>query len=122
MYSDISDVTIFYEPMQHENATRKREIMMKELVKTLKKLSWNRWEKSLIDIKKFDPEYEQAMDKVVEFEKRYADMALSKEDRSDIDGFLDALDDVGNCEINLAYLVGMADCLLILDRLELFQL
>ena len=105
--------------MQHE---RKVFILMKKLVKTLKKLSWNRWEKSLVDIKKVDPEYEQAMDKVVEFEKRYADMALSEEDRADIDGFLDALDDVGNCEINLAYLVGMADCLLILDRLDLFQL
>ncbi len=95
---------------------------MKGLVKILKKLSWNRWEKSLVDIKKFDPEYEQAMDRVVEFEKRYENMALSKEDRTDIDGFLDALDDVGNCEINLAYLVGMTDCLLILDWLELFQL
>ena len=95
---------------------------MKELVRTLKKLSWNRWEKSLVDIRKIDPEYEQVMDKVVEFEKRYEDMALSEEDRSDIDGFLDALDDVGNCEINLAYSVGMADCLLILDRLDLFQL
>ncbi len=95
---------------------------MKELVRTLKKLSWNRWEKSLVDIRKIDPEYEQVMDKVVEFEKRYEDMALSEEDRSDIDGFLDALDDVWNCEINLAYLVGMADCLLILDRLDLFQL
>ncbi len=41
---------------------------MKGLVKILKKLSWNRWEKSLVDIKKFDPEYEQAMDRVVEFE------------------------------------------------------
>lgn len=43
---------------------------MNELLKTLKKLSWNRWENSLVDIKKFDPEYEQAMDRVVEFEQQ----------------------------------------------------
>ena len=95
---------------------------MKELVKTLKKLSWNRWEKSLIHIRKFDSEYEQAMDRVVEFEKRYENMELRPEDRADIDGLLDALDDVEETEVNLAYLVGMADCLLILDRLELIQL
>lgn len=95
---------------------------MKKLVKTLKKLSWSRWEKSLVNIHKFDPEYEQAMDKVVEFEKRYDGMALSEEDRVDIDGFLNALEDAQEAEVNLAYLVGMADCLLFLDTLELFQL
>ena len=96
--------------------------MIKDLLKTMKALSWSRWEKSLVDLQKFDPEYEQAMDKVVEFEKRYEDMALSGENRTDIDGFLNALEDVQEAEVNLAYLVGMADCLLILDKLELFQL
>ena len=62
--------------------------MIKDLLKTMKALSWSRWEKSLVDLQKFDPEYEQAMDKVVEFEKRYEDMALSGENRTDIDGFL----------------------------------
>jgi len=94
---------------------------MKGLVKILKKLSWNRWEKSLIDIRKFDPEYEQAMDRVVEFERRYEDMELRPEDRANIDGLLGALDDVEETEVNLAYLVGMADCLIIMDRLELFK-
>ena len=96
--------------------------MIKDLLKTMKALSWSRWEKSLVDLQKFDPEYEQAMERVVEFEKRYEDMALSEEDRTDIDGFLNALEDVQEAEVNLAYLVGMADCLLILDKLELFQL
>lgn len=96
--------------------------MIKDLLKTMKALSWSRWEKSLVDIRKIDPEYEQAMDKVVEFEKRYEDMALNEEDRADIDSMLRALEDVQEAEINLAYLFGMADCLLILDRLELFQL
>jgi len=95
--------------------------IMKGLVKILKKLSWNRWEKSLIDIRKFDPEYEQAMDRVVEFERRYEDMELRPEDRANIDGLLGALDDVEETEVNLAYLVGMADCLIIMDRLELFK-
>ena len=54
--------------------------MIKDLLKTMKALSWSRWEKSLVDLQKFDPEYEQAMDKVVEFEKRYEDMALSEEE------------------------------------------
>ena len=94
---------------------------MKGLVKILKKLSWNRCEKSLIDIRKFDPEYEQAMDRVVEFERRYEDMELRPEDRANIDGLLGALDDVEEIEVNLAYLVGMADCLIIMDRLELFK-
>ena len=96
--------------------------MIKDLLKTMKALSWSRWEKSLVDLQKFDPEYEQAMERVVEFEKRYEDMALSGENRTDIDGFLNALEDVQEAEVNLAYLVGMADCLLILDKLELFQL
>lgn len=95
--------------------------IMKGLVKILKKLSWNRWEKSLIDIRKFDPEYEQAMDRIVEFERRYEDMELRPEDRANIDGLLGALDDVEETEVNLAYLVGMADCLIIMDRLELFK-
>ena len=95
---------------------------MKELVKTLKKLSWNRWENSLVDIKKFDPEYEQAMDRVVEFEQQYEEMELRPEDRAAIDGLLNALDDIEECEVSLAYLVGMVDCLLFLDTLELFQL
>ncbi len=96
--------------------------MVKDLLKTLKALSWSRWEKSLVDIRKFDREYEHAMDKVAEYEQRYEEMELRPEDKAAIDGLLNALDDVGECEVNLAYLVGMSDCLLILDRLQLFQL
>ena len=92
--------------------------MIKDLLKTMKALSWSWWEKSLVDLQKFDPAYEQAMERVVEFEKRYEDMALSGEDRTDIDGFLNALEDVQEAEVNLAYLVGMADCLLILENLK----
>ena len=90
--------------------------MIKDLLK--KALSWSWWEKYLVYLQKFDPEYEQAMERVVEFEKRYEDMALSGEDRTDIDGFLNALEDVQEAEVNLAYLVGMADCLLILENLK----
>ncbi len=75
-----------------------------------------------MDIRKIDPEYEHAMDRVIEFEKWYKEMELSEENKSDIDALLDALDDVGESEVNLAYLSGLADCLLILDRMELFQL
>ena len=92
--------------------------MIKDLLKTMKALSWSWWEKSLVDLQKFDPEYEQAMERVVEFEKRYEDMALSGENRTDIDGFLNALEDVQEAEVNLAHLVGMADCLLILENLK----
>ena len=88
----------------------------------LKKLAWMRWEKALVDIRKIDPEYEQAMDRVVEYEQRYEEMELHPEDKAAIDGLLKALDDVEECEVNLAYLVGMSDCLLILDSLQLFQL
>lgn len=87
----------------------------------LKKLSWMRWEKSLVDIGKFDLEYEQAMDRVVEFEQRYEEMELLPEDKAAIDNLLNAIDDVQECEVNLAYLTGMADCLLILDKLDLIQ-
>ena len=88
----------------------------------LKKLAWMRWEKALVDIRKIDPEYEQAMDRVVEYEQRYEEMELHPEDKAAIDGLLKALDDVEECEVNLAYLVGMADCLLILDTLDLIEL
>ena len=96
--------------------------MVKDLLKTLKALSWMRWEKALVDIRKIDPEYEQAMDRVVEYEQRYEEMELHPEDKAAIDGLLKALDDVEECEVNLAYLVGMADCLLILDTLDLIEL
>lgn len=95
--------------------------MVKDLLKTLKALSWMRWEKALVDIRKIDPEYEQAMDRVVDYEQRYEEMELHPEDKAAIDGLLKALDDVEECEVNLAYLVGMSDCLLILDSLQLFQ-
>ena len=96
--------------------------MVKDLLKNLKALSWMRWEKALVDIRKIDPEYEQAMDRVVDYEQRYEEMELHPEDKAAIDGLLKALDDVEECEVNLAYLVGMSDCLLILDSLQLFQL
>ena len=62
------------------------------------------------------------MDRVVEYEQMYEEMELRPEDKAAIDGLLKALDDVEECEVNLAYLVGMSDCLLILDSLQLFQL
>ena len=96
--------------------------MVKDLLKTLKALSWMRWEKALVDIRKIDPEYARAMDRVVEYEQMYEEMELRPEDKAAIDGLLKALDDVEECEVNLAYLVGMSDCLLILDSLQLFQL
>ncbi len=95
---------------------------MKELIDTLKKLASKRREISLIEIRKYDAEYEQAMDKVVGLRDQYEDMGLRPDDRQAIDSLLDALDEVEVTQVNLAYLAGLADCLLILDRLQLIQL
>ncbi len=95
---------------------------MEELFKTLKRLSWRRWEKSMIDIRKFDPEYEEAMDRVIALEQRRENMELSPENKEIIDSLRDAMDDVEESEVNLAYLAGVADCLLILDTLDLIEL
>ena len=71
---------------------------------------------------KHDPDYDEAMSRVVELRDRYEGMELRPEDRETINSMLDGLDDVEEAQVNLAYLAGLADCLLILDRLELFQL
>ena len=76
----------------------------------------------MIDIRKFDPEYEEAMDRVIALEQRRENMELSPENKEIIDSLRDAMDDVEESEVNLAYLAGVADCLLILDTLELIEL
>lgn len=96
--------------------------MIKDFLRTLKALASKRRELSLIDIGKYDPDYEEAMGRVVELRGRYEEMGLRPEDRKTIDSMLDGLDDVEETQVDLAYLAGLADCLLILDRLELFQL
>lgn len=96
--------------------------MIKDFLRTLKALASKRRELSLVDIGKYDPDYEEAMSKVVELRDRYEEMGLRPEDRKTIDSMLDGLDDVEETQVDLAYLAGLADCLLILDRLELFQL
>ena len=96
--------------------------MVKDLLRTLKALAGKRRELSLIDVGKHDPDYAEAMSRVLELRDRYQDMELKPEDKRTIDSMLDGLDDVEEAQVNLAYLAGLADCLLILDRLELFQL
>lgn len=96
--------------------------MMKELIDTLKKLANKRRETSLIEIREYDSEYEQAMDKAVELRDRYESMELNTAEKKTIDALLDALDEVEAAQVNLAYLAGLADCLLILDKLQLIQL
>ena len=96
--------------------------MVKDLLRPLKALAGKRRELSLIDMGKHDPDYDEAMSRVVELSDRYEGMELRPEDRETINSMLDGLDDVEEAQVNLAYLAGLADCLLILDRLELFQL
>lgn len=62
------------------------------------------------------------MDKAVELRDQYESMALKPEDKETIDSLLDSLDEVEVTQVNLAYVAGLADCLLILERLDLFQL
>lgn len=96
--------------------------MIKDILKTLKALASKRRELSLIEVRKYDSDYEQAMGKVVELRDKYEEMELKPEDKEIIEALLDSLDEVEIAQVNLAYLAGLADCLLILDRLELFQL
>ncbi len=51
----------------------------------------------------------------------YVPKGLARE-LSLIDIMHDGLDDVEEAQVDLAYLAGLADCLLILDQLELFRL
>lgn len=96
--------------------------MIKDILKTLKVLASKRRELSLIEVRKYDSDYEQAMGKVVELRDKYEEMELKPEDKEIIEALLDSLEEVEIAQVNLAYLAGLADCLLILDRLELFQL
>lgn len=96
--------------------------MVKDLLKTMKALAGKRLERSLIDIRKYDTDYEKAMGRAMELGERYEATELNPEDKKTIDALLDAMDEVEITQANLAYLVGLADGLLILDRLELFQL
>lgn len=96
--------------------------MMKEILKTLKSLADKRREKSLIQMRKYDDQYEEAMDRVVALSEEYGALALKEDEKGIIERLLEALDDVEREQVNLAYVAGLADCLLILDRLELFEL
>lgn len=96
--------------------------MIKDILKTLKALASKRRELSLIEVRKYDSDYEQAMGKAVELRDKYEEMELKPEDKEIIEALLDSLDEVEIAQVNLDYLAGLADCLLILDRLELFQL
>ncbi len=96
--------------------------MVQDLLKTLKALAGKRREISLIEVRKYDSEYKLAMDRVVELRDRYENMDLHSEDKETIDSLLDSLDEVEVTQVNLSYLAGLADCLLILDRLQLIQL
>lgn len=96
--------------------------MGNELLRTLKALANKRRELSLIDLGKYDLEYQQAMDRVVKLDYQREELKLSPKATQTIDELLEAFDSVEVEQVNLAYLAGMADCLLILDRLELFQL
>lgn len=96
--------------------------MIKDILKTLKALASKRRELSLIEVRKYDSDYEQAMGKAVELRDKYEEMELKPEDKEIIEALLDSLDEVEIAQVNLTYLAGLADCLLILDRLELFQL
>lgn len=96
--------------------------MTKNLLRVLKSLAYKRRERSLIDFGSYDPEYETAMGKVVELGKQKEALELAPEAEETIDELLEAFDTAEMEQVNLAYLAGMADCLLILDRLELFQL
>ena len=95
---------------------------MKELMHTLKRLVSKRREISLIEIRKYDNEYEAAMDRAVNLRDQYEAMHLKAEEKQTIDALLDALDEVEAAQVDLSYLAGLADCLLILDRLELIEL
>ena len=94
---------------------------IKELLETLKSLASKRRELSLISIRKFDSEYEQAIDRSVDLRDQHEDKALKPKDKETIGSLLDALDDAEECEVNLAYLAGLTDCLLILNRLNYFN-
>lgn len=96
--------------------------MVKELMRTLKALANKRREISVLDIGNYDSEYENAMKRMVELGKKKETLSLPQEARETIDELLDAFDVAEAEQVNLAYLAGMADCLIILDRLELFQL
>ena len=96
--------------------------MVKDLLNTLKALAGKRREIPLIEVRKYVSDYEEAMDKAVELRNRYETMELRPEDKGTIDSLLYTLDEVEVTQVNLAYVAGLADCLLILERLDLFQL
>lgn len=84
--------------------------MAKDLLKTMKILTSKRQKLSLIEVRKYDSDHEKAMDVVVDLQNQYETIET-------IDDLLDALDEVEITPANLAYVAGLADCLLILDRL-----
>lgn len=95
--------------------------MAKDLLKALKVLTDSRRALSLSDIRKYDSGYEEALDRVVELRDQYESLPLKEEHRRTIDSLVDALDDVETEQVSMAYIAGMMDCVLMIDRLELFQ-
>jgi len=90
---------------------------LKDLFRTLKALAVRHREISLIDIGKYDQDYEDAMNQVIELDRERESLALEPEAAETIGKLLEAFGTAEAEQVNLAYLAGMADCLLILDRL-----
>ncbi len=88
----------------------------------LKKLSMKRMEISLLNVDRCDPEYNSAMVEVVRLSQEYQSMDLGSDKKETIDHLLMALDEAEVEQVNLAYLAGLADCLLILEALNLIEL
>lgn len=95
---------------------------MKEVLEILKKLAGKRMELSLVNVGKFDPIYNEAMEKVMESSKAYESLELDKKSKGIIDQLLHDIDIAEIEQAKLAYLAGIRDCILILEKLELFEL
>jgi hypothetical protein len=95
--------------------------MLERLLPILKELASKRMEISVLNIRKYDKEYSEAVDKVVELEDKCELINLKPEEKDLFVRLRKAMDEADIQQSNLSYLAGFADGVLILKALDLLK-
>jgi len=94
--------------------------MKENILDILKLLAQKRRELSVCEVGENDFKYNKAINRLVEMGNQYEKLGLKADDKTTVDELLKAMADANAEEVNLSYLLGMKDCIMLLDKLGLF--
>lgn len=91
------------------------------ILPTFKEEAYKRIEASLLDFEKEDLVYKNVMDNVAELRNKYEQLELQLEHKEIIESLLCGLDELELEQSKIAYLIGVTDGMLLLDKLDLLK-